>query len=226
MSIAENRFLVFDTETMGVSNRVIYDIGYYIVNRRGHVFTSRRFLVREIITNPRIMTEAFYHNKIYSNYLEMIDNSDSRLIHNWSDIQNEMREDINLYNVNTFAAYNLAFDMSAINATNKATNCSRLLTQRPVLLDLWLFSCLYLFNTRYYKEMAKNNNWVSDAGNYRTTAEHAYRFITLNADYKEPHTALEDAAIESEILNRLLNKKKKIPYNVINPHSWKIPNAA
>lgn len=223
--IPENRFMVFDTETMGVSNRVIYDIGYYIVNRRGKVFTSKRFLVREIITNPRIMTDAFYHDKIYSNYLEMIDNADSPLIHAWADIQDYIREDINTYNVNTFAAYNLGFDMSAIKATNKATNCGSLLTARPVLLDLWLFSCMYLFNTRYYKEMATANNWVSDAGNYRTTAEHAYRFITLNADYTEPHTALEDAAIESEILNRLLNKRKKIPYNVMNPHPWKIPNS-
>ena len=223
--IPENRFMVFDTETMGLSNRVIYDIGYYIVNRRGKVFTSKRFLVREIITNPCIMTDAFYHDKIYSNYLEMIDNADSPLIHAWADIQDYIREDINTFGVNTFAAYNLGFDMSAINTTNKATNCGRLLTARPVLLDLWLFSCMYLFNTRYYKEMATANNWVSNAGNYRTTAEHAYRFITLNANYTEPHTALEDAAIESEILNRLLNKRKKIPYNVLNPHPWKIPNS-
>lgn len=221
----ENRFMVFDTETMGVSNRVVYDIGYYIVNRRGKVFASRRFLVKEIITNPEIMTDAFYHDKIYSNYLEMIDNADSRLIHNWSDIQNEMREDINTFGVNTFAAYNLGFDMSAIKATNKATNCGKLLTSPPVLLDLWLFSCLYLFNTNFYKEMARANNWVSDAGNYRTTAEHAYRFLTLDPNYSEPHTALEDAAIESEILNRLLIKRKKIPYNVLNPHPWKIVNS-
>jgi len=226
MSIKENRFMVFDTETMGLENRVVYDIGYYIVNRRGNIFASRRFLVKEIITNPRIMTDAFYHDKVYSDYLEMLDNSDSRLIYNWSDIQNYIREDINIYNVNTMSAYNLAFDMSAIKATNKATGCGTLLTSRPVLLDLWLFSCLYLFNTRYYKEMAKDNNWISPAGNYRTTAEHAYRFITLNADYTEPHTALEDAEIESEILNRLLAKKQKIPYNTINAHPWRIPNAA
>lgn len=223
--LKENRFLVFDTETMGVDNRVVYDIGYYIVNRRGNIFASRRFLVREIITNPAIMTKAFYHNKIYSDYLEMLDNSDSRLIYNWSEIQNMMREDIKTFGVNVFSAYNLGFDMSAINATNRATNCGKLLEKKPMLLDLWLFSCQYLFNTNFYKEMARNNNWISDAGNYRTTAEHAYRFITLNPDYSEPHTALEDAAIESEILNRLLAKKKAIPYNTINPHPWKIPNS-
>ena len=223
--LKENRFFVFDTETQGVDNRVVYDIGYNIVNRRGNVFASRRFLVREVITNPRIMTEAFYHNKIYSDYLELIDNSPIQLIYNWSEIQDFIREDVNTFGVNVFAAYNLAFDMSAINATNKATNSGKLLQQRPMLLDLWLFACQYLFTTRFYKEMAKDNNWISDAGNYRTTAEHAYRFITLNADYVEPHTALEDADIETEILVKLLNKKKKIPYNVINAHPWRIPNS-
>lgn len=221
----ENRFLVFDTETMGVSNRVVYDIGYNIVNRRGNVFTSRRFLVKEIITNPRIMTDAFYHDKVYSVYLEMLDNADSRLIHPWADVQDYIREDVKTFGVNIFSAYNLGFDLSAINATNKATNCGKLLTEKPMLLDLWLFSCLYLFNTNFYKEMARDNNWVSDAGNYRTTAEHAYRFITFNPEYSEPHTALEDADIETEILLKLLNKKKKIPYNVLNPHPWKIPNS-
>ena len=222
--IPENRFMVFDTETMGLENRVVYDIGYYIVNRRGKVFASRRFLIHEVITNPEIMMNAFYHSKVYSEYLPMVDNSDIKLIHSWEDVQNYIREDINTFAVNTMAAYNLPFDMSALNATNKHCNTRKLLNVRPVLLDLWLYSCLYLFNTNFYKEMAKDNGWISPAGNYRTTAEHAYRFITRDAEYIEPHTALEDAEIETEILLKLLAKKRKIPYNVLNSHPWRIVN--
>lgn len=222
--IKENRYLVFDTETMGLKSRVVYDIGYYIVNKRGKVFNSRRFLVSEIITNPRIMTDAFYHDKVYSDYLPMVDNSAIKLIYTWEEIQDFIREDIKTYNINIFSAYNLPFDMSAINATNEHCNTGKLLTNKPIILDLWLYACLYLFNTNFYKEMAKDNNWISPAGNYRTTAEHAYRFISNNAEYIEPHTALEDAEIEMEILLRLIRKKRKVPYNVLNSHPWRIPN--
>lgn len=222
--LQENRFMVFDTETMGVDSRVIYDIGYYIVNRRGKVFNSRRFLVQDTITKPEIMMNAFYHNKIYSEYLPMVDNSAEKLIYPWEEIQDFIREDVNTYNVNIFSAYNLPFDMSAIRHTNEYARTRKLLDNKPILLDLWLYSCLYLFNTNFYKKAARDNNWLSPAGNYRTTAEHAYRYITNNVDYIEPHTALEDAEIETEILLRLLAKKRKIPYNTINPHPWRIPN--
>lgn len=222
--IRENRFLVFDTETQGVENKLVYDLGYIIVNRRGKVFESRRFLVREIITNPDVMSAAFYHRKIYSNYIPMIDNSQAPMLETWANIALTMRHDIRKYKVNILTAYNLAFDLAAMRETSRKVGYSgTVLTSRPVLLDLWLFACQHLFTRPTYKTMAKREGWVSEAGNYKTTAEHGYRYLTLNPTYTEPHTALEDCEIEAYILDRLLATKKAIPYNQLIAHPWRIP---
>lgn len=223
--INENRFLVFDTETQGVENKLVYDLGYLIVNRHGDVFAGRRFLVKEIITNPDIMADAFYHRKIYTNYIPMLDSSRVPMLASWSDIALTMRRDIRRYNVNVLTAYNLLFDLAAMRATSQHVGYSgTVLTSRPTLLDLWLFACLHLFTRPTYKRMADREGWKSDAGNYRTTAEHAYRYLTLDYNYAEPHTALEDSEIEAYILNRLLASKRKIPYNELVSNPWRIPN--
>jgi hypothetical protein len=222
--IRENRFLVFDTETQGVENKLVYDLGYFIVNRRGRIFESRRFLVREIITDPEIMCDAFYHSKVYTNYIPMIDKSENPMLASWEDIALTMRSDMQKHNVNILTAYNLLFDLSAMRATSQHIGYSgHILTSRPTLLDLWLFACQHLFTRPTYKTMADREGWKSEAGNYRTTAEHAFRYLTLDYNYAEPHTALEDAEIEAEILFRLLAMRKRIPYNELIPNPWRIP---
>jgi hypothetical protein len=220
----ENRFLVFDTETQGVENRYVYDLGYFITNRRGEVFAGRRFLVKEILTNPDIMADAFYHRKIFTNYIPMLDNSRQPMLENWENIALTMRRDIRRHNVNVLSAYNLPFDLGAMRQTSQYVGFGgTILTSRPTLLCLWLMSCQHLFTRPTYKTMAKENGWISDAQNYRTTAEHAFRYLTLNPDYIEPHTALEDAEIETYILHRLLAMRKRIPYNELNSMPWRIP---
>lgn len=223
--IRENRFLVFDTETQGVENKLVYDLGYIITNRRGRIFEARRFLVRETITNPRIMADAFYHSKIYTNYIPMLDAANIPMLESWENIALTMRRDIRKHGVNILSAYNLLFDLSAMRQTSQHVGYSgHILTSRPILLDLWLFACMHLFTRPTYKTMAQREGWVSEAGNYRTTAEHAYRYLTLNFSYAEPHTALEDSEIETEILYRLLAMRKRIPYNELVAHPWRIPN--
>ncbi len=96
------------------------------------------------------------------------------------------------------------------------------LDYRPDLLDLWLFSCITVCNRPTYHAIADANGWRSDAGNVRTNAEKVYAYITGNTDFIEAHTALDDARIETEILQRLLASKKRIPYNEIIAHPWKL----
>ena len=51
-----------------------------------------------------------------------------------------------------------------------------------------------------YKEFCDKNSYYTEAGNYSTTAEIMYRFITGDTTFEEQHTALSDAEIESAIL--------------------------
>ena len=40
--------------------------------------------------------------------------------------------------------------------------------------------------------MAIENNWLTGANNFKTSAEIGYRYITGKFDFEESHTGLED----------------------------------
>lgn len=65
--------------------------------------------------------------------------------------------------------------------------------------------------------MAIKNNWLTDANNFKTSAEIGYRFITGNVDFIEEHTGLEDVLIEIEIMAYALrqNKRELVEFLVI-----------
>lgn len=220
--IPAKKTLLFDTETKGLDRKLVYDIGYVICNRHGDPDVIRRFLVREIITDPDIMRDAFYNRKIYTDYIPMLNASYTPLLADWSDILDTMRDDIAQHSVSIVSAYNLAFDMDAMRQTSAHIGTGPVFSRRPDLLCLWVWSCQRIFNTNLYREVANREGWISPAGNYRTTAEHAYRFLTGCYDYTEPHTALEDVAIEAETFKRLHRKHKRIPYNEIRTDAWRI----
>ena len=51
-----------------------------------------------------------------------------------------------------------------------------------------------------YKTFCEKNNRFTDTGNYSTTAETVFQYVTGEVDFEEAHTALSDAEIETEIL--------------------------
>jgi len=76
------------------------------------------------------------------------------------------------------------------------------------LFDLWGLSCEHILNNDEYKTMCQENGWITESGKYyKTSAETAFRFISRNLDFDEAHTALDDAAIESELLARIMKTK-------------------
>ena len=51
-----------------------------------------------------------------------------------------------------------------------------------------------------YKTFCEENGRFTDTGNYSTTAETVFQYVTGMIDFEEAHTALNDAEIETEIL--------------------------
>lgn len=229
----EKRFFVCDTETTGLASRAfVFDFAYLITNRKEQVLCERQFLIREVITNPKLMLTAFFNpdwrtmfgGKIFSLYIPRIADHTFTL-YGWRDMLQQMREDIQTYNVDVFCAYNIEFDLGALNKTHRMIAEKNINLSRLTLLDLYLFSTSTLLNSQLYHDFAWKHGaakgFITPANNVRTTAEKTYAFLTGNPDFVESHTALADAQIETEILWRLLARKKTIPYNDVQYMPWR-----
>ena len=218
-----NIILTLDTETADLSGNV-YDVGYIIHDRAGNELTRFNALVEEIFTDAEIMMGAFYAKKLFSHYAPMLDAGEIRM-QSWQFIIDRLRSDIALYNVSTIAAYNIGFDMRAMNSTHRAlTDEIKVLESPCKILDIWQFACEVKLNNRNYKRIALSLGWISPAGNIKTGAEFAYRFCSGDHGFIEDHTALSDCQIEVEILRQCFASKKKIPYGKYNAAPWRIVN--
>ena len=218
-----NIILTLDTETADLSGNV-YDVGYIIHDRAGNELARFNALVEEIFTQPKIMMGAFYAKKLFSHYAPMLDRGEVKM-QSWQFIIDRLRSDIELYNVSTIAAYNIGFDMRAMNQTHRAlTDESKVLESPCKILDIWQFACEVKLNNRNYKRIAESLGWVSPKGNIKTGAEFAYRFCSGDHGFIEDHTALSDCVIEVEILRQCFATKKTIPYGKYNQAPQRIVN--
>jgi DNA polymerase III epsilon subunit-like protein len=228
----QKTFFVFDTETTGIGSRpMVFDFAYVIATRT-KILCERKFLIREILTSPKIMLAALYNEtwrdmmggKLFRHYIPGL-HSGELALHDWRDVLAQMRDDILTYGVDVIAAYNLGFDLRAMNKTHQRITEKNINFSRFDLLCLWEFSCVTVCKETLYHQVAwqqgKTTGWITDANNVRTNAEKVYAFLSGDLNFIESHTALEDAQIETEILQRLLAKRKTIPYNVLDHMPWR-----
>lgn len=218
-----------DTETTGdLGCPLIYDFGYVIINERGEKLLSRNFLIKEIFDTKSLMDKAYYSNKV-SEYQQKFANG---LIPKES-FKNAIKQfvaDCKKYKVGVVSAYNIAFDIRALNQTLRVLFnenfengwLSKFFEQKnKKLLCIYNLACETILNTDEYREFATQNQLVSEKGNYKTNAECAYRFISKNVEFIESHTAIEDVEIEIEILMTILdNYKGNIEYG-LHYGSWR-----
>lgn len=234
------KYMVLDTETTrpfiegvdtnGMIFPMVYDIGYVIVDKKGVVYKKVNRVVQEIFYNKPMMSKAFFSDK-YDGYLKAI--QEGKLVaDSWNNIMNMIQTD--LQECECMVAYNSAFDNRAIKKTaeyikslynntldryyEKVTYVTvnfgdKLKNGKPMkndIIDLWGLCCKYLINNDRYKQFCVDNEYVSEAGNYRTGAEIVYRYLFKDNEFIEDHTALSDAQIEAQILTKVLEKKGNI----------------
>lgn len=230
----EKHFLIADTETVGLGSRaLVFDFGYVIATRK-RIIKERTFLIREIITNPKVMLFALmdeywrqsFGGKIFHHYIPKL-NSSQLKIHPWNEVCEILRDDMRTHGIDVFTAYNLRFDMGALGRTQDYIQSGgKVLDYKPDLLCLWQFACETVCQSKLYHDIARQQGaecgWITPADNIRTNAEKVYSFLTGDLTFIESHTALEDAQIETEILQRLLARKSKIPYNVLSHMPWRL----
>lgn len=218
----KQNFAVFDTETIGISPKLVYDFGVIICNRRGVELARMSYAVREVITNPDLMLGAYYSKKTFTHYIPSLADGSLKLAR-FADIRREFNDLIERYNVQTVCAYNIAFDRNALKETMQHCGMiGKFLDHKISFVDLWLSSCVALVNTNKFRKWCAANDFVSDAGNVRTSAECVYAYLTQNPTFKESHTAIEDCEIEAYILARIIQRKQKIQRNKIHAMPWQL----
>lgn len=192
------RVLIFDTETTSIEKPFCYNVGYIIIDTdtRERVL-AKDFVVEQVWHNPMLFTTAFYADKreIYVNRMR----ARKTKMDKWGYIMAEMRRDIVAHEITHAYAYNSNFDEGVF-----TFNCDWFKTLNPfdtvAVHDIRGYVHKFIAFTTDFQQFCEDNKRFTESGNYSTTAETLFQFITQDTEFEEEHTALADSVIEGDIL--------------------------
>ena len=208
---------IIDTETANFVNQPIpYDTGYKIFNpETKETICNRSFVIRETFMNKDLMNSAYYAKKV-PQYWEDIKSGKRKLV-SITTLRKIVAEDFKKYGVKMVGAYNMGFDKRAVNNGIRYNTYSFYRWFFPYgteFFDIWNAACTSFLRSKHFIKWALVNGFVSEAGNIKTSAEVAYRYITKNPDFVESHTGFEDVEIETEIFFKIVRCKMKADWSV------------
>lgn len=209
--------LIFDTETTSLDKPFCYNVGYTIVNLESkEPLIKRDFVIEQVWHNLPLFETAYYADKrpLYVNRMK----AQKVKMSKWGHIMRTMRADIKQFEIEFGFAYNSNFDEKVF-----AFNCDWFKVSNPLdtitVLDIRTFAIDKICKTDEYKNFCEQYELFTDSGNYSTTAEALFRFISNDCDFIEEHTALSDSIIESEILLQCYELGSNITEKITCPRS-------
>lgn len=190
--------MVFDTETTNLEKPFCYNIGYVIYNTDDRqVIAKKDFVVEQVWHNPMLFTTAYYADK-RELYVERMRARKVKM-DKFGYITQQMCRDIKDFEIEHAFAYNSSFDERVF-----AFNCDWFKTINPfdniAIHDIRGHVHKVIGWTDEFQAFCDANEYYTESGNYSTTAETLYRYLTENTEFVEEHTALADSEIECEIL--------------------------
>lgn len=197
--------LVLDTETLGLYDQRVYNLGYVIYNTKTDAtLVERDYVIKQIFDNERLMSTAYYADK-KPLYIERLEDGACKKLF-WGTACRILAHDMKRYQVGAVLAYNSRFDYKSI-----MTTCRRYCTKRNPTAD-GIADIMKVINTitetKEYQDFCKAHGFMTRHKKPRCQkkAETLYRYLTGNAEYKEEHTALADSRIELEIYLEALKR--------------------
>jgi len=211
----KNVYAIIDTETANsIFSPLVYDVSVIIFDKQNNEYFRKNWLISEVWNNSELMNSAYYAWK-----MPLYENFETTKINMFSFIC-EFIELIGEYNVTHLIAYNLPFDIRALNNTSKKYNQCEFIGENLENLDIWSMACELICNTNRYKNFCEQNNYKSEKGNYKTSAEIVYRYITNNQEFDESHTSMKDCEIEKDIFFKCLKQKKPYKKGIVH-NPWR-----
>ena len=204
---------------LDLSQSLVYDVGWTIIDKKGKVFLERSFVVAEIFLDKELMKSAYFAEKI-PQYWEDI-KTGKRVLKSFKNIRMTFLADRKKYKCAAVFAHNAFFDYNALNNTLRFLSGSKYRFFFPYSLEIWdtLKMSRDVFGNK------KGYTLFCDKYGYKTkhktpqnryTAEILYRYITGDNSFVESHTGLEDVKIESKILVECFKSKKKMRKTLFN----------
>ena len=204
--------LVLDTETantlvdedgkLDMSNVLMYDCGWSVVDTSGEIYTERSYVNRDVFCEEReLMQSAYYAKKIPMYCLDL--QMGRRIMANTYEIRQAMLADMEMYGVHEVVAHNARFDLNALNIILRYTTKSKFRYWFPDGTEIWDTMKMardVIHNMPTYRKFCEEFDLKTANGRLSTTAENLYRFIINDPYFEESHTGLEDVQIEREIM--------------------------
>lgn len=203
--------LISDENKLDLSQSLVYDVGWSVLDKKGRPFLKRSYVVAEIFLDKELMQSAYYKDKI-PQYWEEIKQG-KRQLKKFKNIWYQFLEDRRKYNVKHVFAHNAYFDWKSLNNTIRFLSGSKYRYFFPYKIEMWdtlKMSRDVLGNDFQYSKFCEENNYLTKhrTPQNRMTAEVIYRYISGNNDFEEKHTGLEDVEIETEIFKYCIKRKK------------------
>ena len=219
----KNYYIVLDTETAnGLDDPLTYDIGFAVIDKKGKVYEKHSYIIKDIfVYMPELMKTAYYANKI-SIYIADLD-AGARELKTFFEVRRIINEIIKKYNIKALMAHNARFDIKALNTTIRYLTKSIYRYFLPYGVTVWdtlAMARTTIGKQKTYINWCKKNNYLTKNGQVRLTAEILHRYLTLDNNFKESHTGLEDVLIEKDIFVRCERQHKKMDRTY-----WKIKEA-
>lgn len=215
--------LVVDTETcngtvvddkLDLSDSLVYDLGFAVVDKRGHVYETASFVIKEIFFGMSdVMQSAYYASKI-PQYREDITNGKRKAV-TFYEARKALLDTMKKYNTTTIAAHNAGFDVRALNTTQRYLTKSKYRFFFPfstVVWDTLKMARQTIGKQKSYRLFCEINNYLTKhkIPQVRLTAEILHRYLSGDDNFVESHTGLEDVLIEKDILAHCIRQHKKM----------------
>ena len=195
--------VVFDTETVNLEKPFCYNIGYTILDvDNGETLARRDYVVEQVWHNPMLFITAYYANKREKYVAAM--RSRKTIMAKYGYICQAMIRDFVRFEVVGAYAFNSPFDDKVFTYNSDWFKCNNPFDNLPIF-DIRGYVHQFMVDETY-KAFCEEHGYFTDSGNYSTTAETVFRYVTGNTDFIEDHTALSDSEIEGSILLECLKR--------------------
>jgi hypothetical protein len=210
-------YLTIDTETANsLEDPMMYDLGGCIHDRQGNVYETFSFVIYDIFCADRELFDTAYYAEKLPMYEAQIA-AGQRMIVSIYTARRYVQELCDKYGVKAIIAHNARFDYRSTNYTLRYVTKSKSRYFLPYGIPVWdtlKMAQDTICQQPTYRRWCEHNGYLQRNGKPRATADILYRYITLDNDFVEDHTGLEDVLIEKEIFAKCMRQHKKMRKDV------------